>query len=185
MFTTLVVRTFTLPPATPARRRASSSDNDWKNGNGDARPIPPNGTLTLAELSGPGMITHIWFTIAHDAPFYSSLLTLRVYWDDEDSPSVESPIGDFFGLGLTELPPEFVQKWETYFASLDRIDWPTLGLSATCLAGLIVWPKVNRHIPAPPAARHSRFARLAGRRAAWRNGSAGTSPSERTRPGTS
>jgi len=80
-------------------RRASSSDPDWQNGNGDARPIPPGGTLTLAELEGPGIITHIWFTISHPAPFYSRLLTLRIYWDGEEHPSVECPIGDFFGIG--------------------------------------------------------------------------------------
>jgi hypothetical protein len=80
-------------------RRASSSDPDWKNGNNDARPIAPGGTLTLAELEGPGMIAHIWFTIAHDVPFYSRLLTVRMYWDGEDHPSVECPIGDFFGIG--------------------------------------------------------------------------------------
>jgi len=79
--------------------RASSSDPDWKNGNADARPIAPGGTLTLAQLEGPGIITHIWFTIAHDAPFYSRLLTLRMYWDGETHPSVECPVGDFFGIG--------------------------------------------------------------------------------------
>src|SRR4051812_45999414 len=79
--------------------RASSSDPDWKNGNGDARPISPGGTLTLAELEGPGVIAHIWFTIAHNAPFYSRLLTLRMYWDGEEHPSVECPVGDFFGIG--------------------------------------------------------------------------------------
>lgn len=80
-------------------RRASSSDPDWQNGNADARPIAPGGTLTLAELEGPGMIVHFWCTIAHDAPFYSRLLTLRIYWDGEEHPSVECPIGDFFGIG--------------------------------------------------------------------------------------
>jgi hypothetical protein len=80
-------------------RRASSSDLNWRDGNGDARPIAPGGTLTLAELEGPGIITHIWFTIAHDAPFYSRLLTLRMYWDGEAHPSVECPVGDFFGIG--------------------------------------------------------------------------------------
>jgi hypothetical protein len=79
--------------------RASSSDANWRNGNADARPIPPHGVLTLGELKGPGVITHIWFTIAHDAPHYSRLLTLRVYWDGEEQPSVECPIGDFFGIG--------------------------------------------------------------------------------------
>jgi hypothetical protein len=80
-------------------RRASSSDPNWKNGNGDARPIAPGGTLTLAELEGPGVVAHIWFTIAHNAPFYSRLLTLRMYWDGEEHPSVECPVGDFFGIG--------------------------------------------------------------------------------------
>ena len=79
--------------------RASSSDKNWKSGNGDARPIAPGDTLTLAELEGPGTIVHIWFTIAHDAQFYSRLLTLRMYWDGETNPSVECPVGDFFGIG--------------------------------------------------------------------------------------
>ncbi len=79
--------------------RTSSSDADWHNGNGDARPIPPGGTLTVAELKGPGQIAHIWCTIAHEAPHYSRLMTLRIYWDGEEHPSVEVPIGDFFGIG--------------------------------------------------------------------------------------
>ena len=53
----------------------------------------------LADLKGPGVITHFWNTIAHKATFYSRLLTLRIYWDDEVDPSVECPIGDFFGIG--------------------------------------------------------------------------------------
>jgi hypothetical protein len=80
-------------------RRASSSALDWRNSNGDARPIKPGDTLTIGELEGPGMITHIWFTIAHEAKFYSRLMTLRMYWDGEEHPSVECPIGDFFGIG--------------------------------------------------------------------------------------
>src|ERR1035437_18734 len=79
--------------------RASSSDPDWRNGNADARPIEPGGMLVLADLKGPGMIVHFWNTIAHSAPFYSRLMTLRIYWDDEKNPSVECPIGDFFGIG--------------------------------------------------------------------------------------
>ena len=79
--------------------RASSSDTNWVSGNGDARRIEPGATLTLAELSGPGVLTHIWCTISHGAQFYSRLLTLRIYWDGETHPSVECPIGDFFGIG--------------------------------------------------------------------------------------
>ena len=80
-------------------RRASSSDANWRNGNADARPIAPGATLTVAELEGPGRIVHIWCTIAHADPYYSRMLTLRMYWDGESNPSVECPIGDFFGIG--------------------------------------------------------------------------------------
>ncbi|SPE61389.1 conserved exported hypothetical protein [Verrucomicrobia bacterium] len=80
-------------------RRDSSSDPDWRNGNADARPIKPGGSLTLAELSGPGKIVHVWCTIAHPSPYYSRLLTLRIYWDGETNASVQCPIGDFFGIG--------------------------------------------------------------------------------------
>jgi hypothetical protein len=80
-------------------RRESSCNPDWKNANSDNRPIPAGETLTVAELEGPGAIAHIWFTIAHAVPNYSRLLTLRIYWDGEEHPSVECPIGDFFGIG--------------------------------------------------------------------------------------
>ncbi|HWD19892.1 MAG TPA: glycoside hydrolase family 172 protein [Verrucomicrobiae bacterium] len=91
-------------------KRVSSSDPNWTNGNGDCRWIRPGGTLTLAQLEGPGQIVHIWFTIAHNAPYYSRLITLKMYWDDEKDPSVECPVGDFFGIGngvdkaFTSLP---------------------------------------------------------------------------------
>jgi len=80
-------------------RRSSSADPDWQNGNGDCRPIKPGETLTLAELEGPGRITHIWFTITAEDKFYPRTMTLRMYWDGREEPSVESPIGDFFAVG--------------------------------------------------------------------------------------
>ncbi|MCC6125848.1 MAG: DUF2961 domain-containing protein [Pirellulales bacterium] len=80
-------------------RRESSCNPDWKNANSDNRPIPAGETLILADLEGPGAIAHIWFTISHRVKNYSRLLTLRIYWDGEEHPSVECPIGDFFGIG--------------------------------------------------------------------------------------
>lgn len=79
--------------------RNSSSDPNWQDGNGDARPIEPGKTLTLAGLSGPGRIVHIWFTIADNERAYGKKLVLRMYWDGEKNPSVESPINDFFCQG--------------------------------------------------------------------------------------
>ena len=66
----------------------------------DARPIAPGETLTLLDEAGPGLISHVWVTIASDDPHHLKALVLRMYWDGEATPSVETPIGDFFGLGL-------------------------------------------------------------------------------------
>ena len=57
---------------------------------------------TLLDVDGPGVITHIWFTIASGDPQHLKALVLRAYWDGESTPSVETPVGDFFGLGLGE-----------------------------------------------------------------------------------
>jgi hypothetical protein len=78
--------------------RASSSDTDPE-GNRDWAVIEPGETLILADLEGPGVITHLWNTIDSEEPFYARLLLLRMYWDDEPHPSVEAPLGDFFGVG--------------------------------------------------------------------------------------
>lgn len=67
--------------------------------NVDFRPILPGKTLTLADVKGPGTIRRIWLTILPSEPGYSRLMTLRIYWDGEKSPSVECPVGDFFAVG--------------------------------------------------------------------------------------
>ena len=77
-----------------------SSSYDRSGGNGDARPVAPGETLTLLDADGPGLVTHVWVTIASDDPNHLKALVLRMYWDGEATPSVEAPIGDFFGLGL-------------------------------------------------------------------------------------
>jgi len=79
-------------------RRVSSTSADL-NSNGDSRVIKAGQTLVLAELLGPGAITHLWNTIAAQDPFAGRSLVLRIYWDGMDQPSVESPLGDFFGVG--------------------------------------------------------------------------------------
>ena len=76
------------------------SSYDRSGGNGDARQIAAGETLTLLDADGPGVVSHVWVTIASDDPNHLKALVLRMYWDGEASPSVEAPIGDFFGLGL-------------------------------------------------------------------------------------
>lgn len=79
-------------------RRASSADPDLDK-NGDARTIRPGETLLLADLQGPGAITHFWNTVASGDPFSGRSLVLRIFWDGAEKPSVEVPLGDFFGVG--------------------------------------------------------------------------------------
>jgi hypothetical protein len=57
--------------------------------------IEPNQTFTLADIQGPGVIQHIWMTTTGHNRFN----ILRIYWDGEKEPSVESPVGDFFACG--------------------------------------------------------------------------------------
>lgn len=58
-------------------------------------------TFTMAEINGPGAIQHIWMTPTGKWRFS----ILRIYWDDETEPSVECPVGDFFGMGWNEYSP--------------------------------------------------------------------------------
>jgi hypothetical protein len=77
-------------------KRISSFDRTG--GNRDRLTIEPAETAVLAEIKGPASIHHIWVTISAE-PFYGRKIILRMYWDGEESPSVEVPIGDFFGVG--------------------------------------------------------------------------------------
>jgi hypothetical protein len=83
-------------------RTAKASSYDRTGGNADYRALQPGKTLTLFKTSGPGMISHIWFTIASPDELHLKKLILRMFWDGEASPSVETPVGDFFGLSLGE-----------------------------------------------------------------------------------
>jgi hypothetical protein len=81
-------------------RRSSSWDRTGANA--DFVPVEPGASATLLDVTGPGIITHIWFTINSPDPMHLKNLILRAWWDGEESPSIEVPIGDFFGLGLGE-----------------------------------------------------------------------------------
>ncbi len=143
-------------------RRSSSADPDWKNGNGDCRPIPPGGTLTVADLKGPGIIRHIWFTIAADDPKYGRSIVLRMYWDDAVEPAVESPIGDFFAVGhgalryVNSLPVAVTSDgkamncyWPMPFRSRARIT--LTNDSRTCNVGCVYWYVDYEEVPGLPA----------------------------------
>ena len=91
-----------LPPyaRTMNHRSLKQSSFDVTGGNADAWTVEPGATKTVLEATGPGIISHIWFTIAAESSNHLKELVLRIYWDGNAKPSVEVPIGDFFGLNL-------------------------------------------------------------------------------------
>ena len=78
------------------------SSFDTSGGNVDCIPIKPGETVDIASIEGAGIIKHIWITMGCDDPMIRRNAIIRMYWDDEENPSVESPIGDFFGQGWGE-----------------------------------------------------------------------------------
>ena len=92
--------------------------------------IPGHATVILADIDGPGAIQHIWLTVT---PAAWRQLVLRCYWDDEEAPSVETPLGDFFCNGwgvrcnIASLPVAvnpaggFNSYWEMPFRKRARI----------------------------------------------------------------
>jgi len=90
------LRTYTQERISSYDRTGANDDGNWKN------PIKPGETRTIGDAQGPGIITHMWFTIATPERYHLKKIVLRMYWDDERLPAVEAPIGDFFGLGMGE-----------------------------------------------------------------------------------
>lgn len=92
--------------------------------------IEPRQTVTLAEIEGSGAIQHIWNTVH---PQWWRSLVIRFYWDGEETPSIETPLGDFFCNGwcqrcnIASLPVAvnpaggFNSYWEMPFRRSARI----------------------------------------------------------------
>ena len=84
-------------------KTARISSYDTTGGNHDWVDIAPGETKTLAEIQGPAVIRRFYFgPLAADRMRYRKTI-LRIYWDGEKTPSVEVPLGDFFGSGLGTL----------------------------------------------------------------------------------
>ena len=85
---------------------ASSFLGPSRKGSPCLKGIKSGETVTLCDINGPGMIRHIWMTVddrTSDAErFVLRDIVLRMYWDGEENPSVEVPLGDFFLLGFGE-----------------------------------------------------------------------------------
>jgi hypothetical protein len=77
-----------------------TSSYDLSGGNNDARELKPGEELVLFDAKGPAEIRHIWITTSSGEAYHLKKIVLRMYWDGEAKPSVEVPLGDFFGLNL-------------------------------------------------------------------------------------
>jgi hypothetical protein len=99
------------------------SSYDRSGGNGDWIEIQAGETAELAVIPGAGIIKHIWITLATPDSFIRRNAVLRMYWDQEEHPSVESPLGDFFGQGWGE---------EYNFISLPLAAAPSEGRALNC-----------------------------------------------------
>ena len=83
-----------------AREAASELGTGWK-----VNPylrIEPGQTQTLADIDGPGAIQHMWMATIGGIWRY---MIVRIYWDDEKTPSVEVPMADFFCSGWGKASP--------------------------------------------------------------------------------
>jgi hypothetical protein len=124
-------------------------------------------TAVLADIEGAGAIQHIWITLDHK--FWRSII-LRMYWDGESTPSVEVPIGDFFGMGwcvkgnLNSLPISvnpacgLNSYWEMPFMKSARITLENV--NANELVGLYYQITYTQTEVPPDVARfHAQFRR--------------------------
>ncbi|MBI4325326.1 MAG: DUF2961 domain-containing protein [Chloroflexi bacterium] len=92
----------------------SGRDEDW-------RFLEPGATLVLADIQGPGCIVHFRDNITSREPHHLQLHVLRMFWDGESEPSVEAPVGDFFGTGFG-----FTERFSSALLCLDYLQLVTV-----------------------------------------------------------
>ena len=88
-------------PMSFERQRASSWNRTGANK--DHVVIEPKGVHTIAELTGPGIVKHLWFTARSDDYHYLQRMRLRFTWDDGQTPAVDVPFGSFFCCGFDRV----------------------------------------------------------------------------------
>jgi hypothetical protein len=127
--------------------------------------INPGEVREIALIDGPGAIQQIWMTPT--GPWRYSIL--RIYWDDQEQPSVECPVGDFFASGWGTFAPlsslavcvnpgsAFNCYWEMPFRRRCRITLTNIGLEA-----MILYYQINyvlTEVPENAAYFHAQFRR--------------------------
>ena len=128
--------------------------------------IETGSTFELADIEGPGAIQQIWMTPTGNWRF----CILRIYWDDQEQPSVECPVGDFFASGwgeyaqLTSLAvcvnpgSAFNSYWEMPFQKRCRITMTNLADT-----DMVLYFQINytlTEVPADAGYFHAQFRRV-------------------------
>jgi len=127
--------------------------------------IAAGSTFTLADIDGPGAIQQIWMTPTGTWRFS----IIRFYWDDEETPSIECPVGDFFCMGwgkyanVNSLPvcvnpgSAFNCYWEMPFRKKCRITFENLAED-----DMVLYYQINytlTDVPEDAAYLHAQFRR--------------------------
>jgi hypothetical protein len=127
-------------------------------------------TFTLADISGSGAIQHLWMTGDISLKPSARLWILRIYWDGQDTPSVECPAPDFFAAGwggyqqLTSLPVAVNPNrgyncfWEMPFRKGCRITLTNLSREDGTLFYQVDYTLTD--VPADAAYFHAQFRRV-------------------------
>ncbi|MBN1918519.1 MAG: DUF2961 domain-containing protein [Verrucomicrobia bacterium] len=106
------VETFRLPLSAKSKRTLADVARKWNDCGRDpqvvGRPhvkdatfeVEPGATATIFDLTGPATIRQFYLKIESDDPFATRNAVLRAFWDGEESPSILTPLGDFFGRAV-------------------------------------------------------------------------------------
>jgi hypothetical protein len=147
----------------PAMKAARELGRGWKIS--PFAVVQPGAVLELANIEGPGAIQHIWLTPTGHWRFS----ILRIYWDGQEQPSVESPLGDFFACGwnqygqVSSLPvcvnpgSAFNSYWEMPFRKHCRITLTNIAAEATTVYWQVDYTLTK--VPEDAAYFHAQFRR--------------------------
>jgi hypothetical protein len=154
-----------LPLLRPYRSRRASS-YDVTGGNQDWWTIEAGGSATLLDVDTQGTIKHIWMTVGGDDLFPRRAI-LRIWWDGEELPSVECPIGDFFGMAFgvfknfvsapIQLSPEDGRAMNCWWAM--PFDRARIEVQSECENPINVYFYIDweENLPAAPTTNLARF----------------------------
>jgi len=103
----LASRAITFENPTGAKGAGGQTENHLGVGRKGApnRRFQPGETVQLADIAGPGTIRHIWVTLGPRNPEILRSMVIRVYYNNQAHPSIESPIGDFMGFAHGKVMP--------------------------------------------------------------------------------